>query len=446
MRSALTVLLVAGGLLSTQSVAEAVPSFARQTGLPCAACHTNFPQLTPLGRQFKMLGYEFAPAPPSVRQLSVMTVSSFTHTDTGQPGGAAQDFGANDNLAQDAVSLFYGGPIYGRLAAFIQATYDGIADHFALDNTDFRVAKLFTLGETPMILGLSLNNNPTVQDPWNTTPAWGFPFIASGLAPTPAAAAVIDGTLAQQVYGLSAYTLWNNLVYAEIGAYRNIDKGAKQALGVFDDTADVVDGFAPYWRVALQQSWQGGHYLSLGTYGLDAHTFPGGDESAGSDRRTDWGVDLEYQLITRQHSVTLLATWIREDQRWHASQALGNTANARNTLNTARVTASYLYDLTYGGHVGYFATYGNKDPTLYAPDPIGGSRTGRPNSNGWILELDYLPFNKSGGPGFWPWFNPKFVVQYTIYTEFNGAGRDYDGSGRKASDNNTLFVAAWFAF
>src|SRR5215471_15788657 len=84
-RSGLTVLLAVGGVLGAQSVADAVPSFARQTGLPCAACHSNFPELTPLGRQFKMLGYEFAPAPPSLKQFSAMSVSSFTHTDAGQP-------------------------------------------------------------------------------------------------------------------------------------------------------------------------------------------------------------------------------------------------------------------------------------------------------------------------------------------------------------------------
>ena len=50
------------------------------------------------------------------------------------------------------------------------------------------------------------------------------------------------------------------------------------------------------------------------------------------------------------------------------------------------------------------------------------------------------------GPSFCPWFNPKFIAQYTLYTEFNGAARNYDGSGRRASDNNTLNVAAWFAF
>jgi len=393
-----------------------------------------------------MQGYEFGGGTPTIGQFALETISSFTHTDASQPGGAAKGFGDNDNLAQDAISLFYGGPIYSRFAAFIQATYDGIADHFALDNTDFRLANTFTIKEIPVILGLTANNNPTVQDPWNTTPAWGYPFVSSGLAPTPAASPLIAQGLTGQVYGISGYTLVNNLLYLEVGGYHHIDTGAQQALGVFDPAADVVEGFAPYWRVALQHSWEGGHYLSIGTFGLDAHTFPGGDQSMGSDRRTDLGADLEYQFIVPEHNVTVLASWIREDQRWEASQLLGKTANAADTLNTVKVTASYMYDLTYALYGTYFATYGTRDPVLYAPGDITGSRTGRPNSNGWIIEFDYLPFNKSGGPSFWRWFNPKFLVQYTIYTEFNGASRDYDGSGRQASHNNTLFVAAWFPF
>ena len=38
-------------------MASAVPSFARQTGQPCATCHTAFPELTPFGRRFKLNGY-----------------------------------------------------------------------------------------------------------------------------------------------------------------------------------------------------------------------------------------------------------------------------------------------------------------------------------------------------------------------------------------------------
>ena len=37
----------------TAQVAHAVPSFARQTGMACEACHTVFPELTHFGRMFK---------------------------------------------------------------------------------------------------------------------------------------------------------------------------------------------------------------------------------------------------------------------------------------------------------------------------------------------------------------------------------------------------------
>src|SRR5581483_1776371 len=37
--------------------AEAVPSFARQTGMACEACHTVYPELSHFGRVFKANGY-----------------------------------------------------------------------------------------------------------------------------------------------------------------------------------------------------------------------------------------------------------------------------------------------------------------------------------------------------------------------------------------------------
>ena len=38
-------------------IAKAVPSYARQTGMSCTACHYSFPELNAFGRQFKMNGY-----------------------------------------------------------------------------------------------------------------------------------------------------------------------------------------------------------------------------------------------------------------------------------------------------------------------------------------------------------------------------------------------------
>jgi hypothetical protein len=63
---------------------------------------------------------------------------------------------------------------------------------------------------------------------------------------------------------------------------------------------------------------------------------------------------------------------------------------------------------------------------------------GSPNSpanRGYVLELNYLPA-----------LNVKLQVQYVACSEFNGGGGNYDGSGRNASDNNTLYLLGWFNF
>ena len=44
------------------------------------------------------------------------------------------------------------------------------------------------------------------------------------------------------------------------------------------------------------------------------------------------------------------------------------------------------------------------------------------------------------GDGKGPWEKIKISLQYVIYNKFNGAQSNYDGSGRNASDNNTLYA------
>src|SRR6202011_3928397 len=51
------VVLAAITVIAFTRPAEALLSFARQTGQPCGTCHTDFPGLTPYGRRFKLLGY-----------------------------------------------------------------------------------------------------------------------------------------------------------------------------------------------------------------------------------------------------------------------------------------------------------------------------------------------------------------------------------------------------
>ena len=428
------------------SRAQAVPSFARQTGLECAACHVAFPELTQTGRLFKLKGYTMQGGDSPLPPLAVMTQPSFTHTDADQPGGAAPHFGPNDNFAVSQTSLFYAGAISSDLGigAFAQATYDASARRFGWDNVDLRFARAGMIGDRNFVYGLTLNNNPTAQDVWNTIPAWRFPFASSNLAPTPAAAAVVDGGLGQQVAGLGGYLFWNDLVYLEATGYRTLSTRTLTTLGVDSTGVNSISGVAPYWRVALQPSW-GKHTLEVGTFGLAGNFFPARATGNGTDRIVDVGFDTQYQYNGDRDQISLQASWIHEDARPSASLAFGAVGNAHNRLDSHNVKASYFYDHTYGVNLAYFSTSGTTDPVLFAPDPIGGSANGSPNSSGWVAELDYVPF-MHGGPSFWPWFNVRFALQYTAYTKFNGGTSNYDGFGRNASDNNTLFLLAWTAF
>jgi hypothetical protein len=65
-------------------------------------------------------------------------------------------------------------------------------------------------------------------------------------------------------------------------------------------------------------------------------------------------------------------------------------------------------------------------------------------SRGYVGLLEYVPFGKLGSFAA-PWLNLRVGVQYTAYQRFNGGGANYDGFGRSASDNNTLFGFFWFA-
>jgi hypothetical protein len=66
---------------------------------------------------------------------------------------------------------------------------------------------------------------------------------------------------------------------------------------------------------------------------------------------------------------------------------------------------------------------------------MNGSRNGKPDSDGIIAEVDYLP-----------WHNIRLSLQYVMYDMFNGAVTSYDGFGRNASQNNTVYLLAWLNF
>lgn len=429
-------------LVASSSSAYAVPAFAEQTGQHCSTCHIGAfgPQLTPFGREFKLNGYTLRAA-PLTPPVSAMAVLSFVHTNKDQAAPPAARYGVNDNATIDQISLFVAGGINEHLGAFSQYTWDGVGKGVSWDQLDFRAITRAKLDGKDVTLGLSLNNNPGVQEVWASLPAWGFPFTTSKLAPTPAAAPLFSsGTFAQNVLGLSGYAWWNSELYAEIGFYRSLSAGWLRPLGIDPTVTNLIDGLAPYFRVAYQKDF-GKQNLEVGAFAFLVNQFPGRDQSASvADRLHDFGIDASYQYLEGDNIVTANARYTREEQRLSASQILGLASNSNDTLDEVVLNGSYYWQNTIGLTVAGFKTWGSKDALLY-----GANRTLKPDSAGYILQLDGTPFGKEGAP-FGDRVNVRAGLQYVGYTQFNGASTNFDGLGRDASDNNTLRLFLWFAF
>ena len=418
---------------------QAVPSFTRQTGLKCNVCHSNPPELTAFGRKFKLEGYTLTDKKADTTiddkdlkisryfPIAVMVLLSDTGTKTSVPGAQ----GWNAGFPQ-AVSLFLAGEISPHLGGMVQATYDHESDHFTLDNTDIRYAKHTTLGSKDFLYGITLNNSPTVEDVWNSTPSWGYPWLSSHSAPSPSAGPLIAGALAQDVAGLGAYMMWNDHLYADFTLYRSEHAGGPQPM-TGTGFAFNIQGVAPYWRLAWQQSW-GLNYLEVGTYGIYMSSVPGAVTGI-RDTYADPSLDLSYERPFGVDLLTLHTTYIHEISNLRGTFDAGGAAMPSHRLNTFRADATYHLRSRYTFTLAGFSTTGTGDPILFAPAPVTGSLLGSPNSSGFI-----------GQAGFWPQQNIELSAAYTGYTKFNGASHNYDGSGRSASANNSVYIALWLNF
>src|SRR6516164_2002514 len=384
--------------------ARALPSFARQTGQPCGTCHTDFAGLTPYGRRFKINGYtngggqyrttlfpfddSIDKQRPWVPPISMMAILGFTHTEP-EMAPPADPFANNDNISIPPLSFFWGGAITDHIGAFAQLTYSqepsalGIGANpfvhaWSWDNTDVRYADSTTLGKMNITYGITANNNPTVQDPWNTTPAWAFPYAVSpfgaGFGPTP----IIDGAFAAHVGSVGGYLYINDLIYLEATVYRTLSPNAQNALGADPFGAPGLFDASPYWRAAFEPHW-GPHWLEVGTFGMAANVhpfiFPGTPDTSTfsqTDKFTDIGVDAQYQYQGSNFWLTLRGSFIHEYQKLDASFPNGLAGNPKLELNEARAYASLAYGnnnrIILTGQ--YFTSWDRQVRTIFPVSPI----------------------------------------------------------------------------
>ena len=428
--------------LSLTRTASAVPSFADQTGMACQACHVGGfgPQLTTFGREFKLNGYTLRTKPFNV-PLSAMAIGSYTHTKADQvppPDGLK----SNDNFTFDQASVFLGGSVGQHIGGLAQVTYDGIGKHWSWDNLDLRIVNHGQLFGKDATYGFDINNNPTAQDAWNTTPAWGFPYTGGAVAQTPGTATLINGGFAQQALGASAYAWIDHHVYLEAGGYTTPAAGTLRWLGADPIGIGDIKGLAPYGRLVWQHDLGAGT-VHLGAFALKAAINPGRDRSTGqTDHYSDVGLDASYMRPTAKgDTFTVQARYTHEAQNLAATCALNALPAdcARISLNEWRGDVAYSWRGKLGVTLAAFVTNGPANALLYS-----GPLT-RPDSTGIMTQIDYTPWGAGNGP-LGPLVNVRFGAQYTAYGQFNGTHTNIDGNGANATDNNAFRLFTWIAF
>jgi len=425
--------------------AQALPSFARQTGQSCVACHAGgqFPELTPYGRLFKLTGYTNG---VQTNPLAAMIVGDYTGTRNNSDGAGGSISPKDKQMLIDYSSVFLGGKITDVIGGFAQFTYSSYdhqdasgnwVSHLGSDNFDLRYADRKVDTSRDVIWGVTLNNNPTVQDVWNSTPAWGYPYVSSTLGAFGGAPAstLIEGGLAQQVAGIGAYVYLNKSLYLELTSYQTA-KDTWSFLSLGNKKGDTyhpltyMDGSSPYARLAYTYEW-GAQNVMVGAFAMNAKILPMDDSNnpvygQGSTEYRDTGFDAQYQYLLDPHAFTAQIRYVKEEIRDHTQTLYDGPAS----LRSFKVKGSYVYLAKYGASLAYSNVNGSSDATAYAD-----SANFSPDTQMWTPEVFWLPMQ-----------NLRVGLQYNYFTRYLGASNNYDGNGRNASDNDTTYLYMWYAF
>ena len=105
-------------------------------------------------------------------------------------------------------------------------------------------------------------------------------------------------------------------------------------------------------------------------------------------------------------------------------------------MKTLNLSGAYALRELWTFTGGYFLSNGSSNAALYGvTDPSGTQLTAKPNTSGYLLEVDRTLTQ-----------NILASLKYTGFWKFNGLEKNIDGLGRHASDNNTLWLSVFFAF
>lgn len=446
----------------------ALPTFYLQTGKSCTTCHLNIGELTPAGRQFKLMGYSDG---DYVIPLSVTGVLSDTKIrSTASSANPSVTMPKNGSIIPEQASLFAAGKFYNDLGGYVKLSFNNantsplfnsqgiqtgtkVGGNYLLDTSEIRYAKKIQVGDRNVITGVTLNNAPAIQDLWVTTPVNSFPYKTSSLlnvwgigqfGPT----TMIDGGVNSQVAGVGIYTMVDDTIYAELAGYTKY-LSPLPAISVDGPVNTVSTSINPYWRLAYN-STRDADSIMLGTFGLITtlkrdRNIPG---SSGGNY-TDIGLDFDFQHITDVHSWSMQMTYITEHVNWNPLAVVHmNHDTNHSQLKTFKAKVTYDYKRQLGANVFAFNSNGSTDNDYWAFNPDQTVVTGACNQNN--SQLAFCSANgtpKTSGYGFEFYYVPvpyvHIALQQTFYNNFLGGPTFIDNSSgnvRMAKDNNLTYL------
>jgi len=198
----------------------------------------------------------------------------------------------------------------------------------------------------------------------------------------------------------------------------------------------------------------GAHTMMMGTYGMAAKVIPYYSSGFGANSYVEYNADANYSYMMDDSNMLMaMVKYTHDSMSMGASQAQNFSSNNSNYLDSVMMMGMWTYQQTYNLSIGWNYMKGSSDMALYngalnyagTVNAITGSANGSPNTNSFLFEADYVPFGK-GSFAADPYLNVRLSVQYWAYTQFNGATSNYDGAGRNASDNNTLYFVGNMMF
>ncbi len=410
------------GYFAIMATSHARPASTRQTGEPCAACHTSEPD----------------------RRLT-------SHGDAITPdnmAAAGQESRPPDNVVVRTALLDFPGDLSGRVtqsAPGLKMTLPRASSdrpgYLSQDFVEFSGRDIPARGNLAhTISGHGISFKPLssadlhaveIERAWPHWNQWPSIMLDQHLALTTSVGRLSqwDCTLEQPGTGSDTAMPWNDFVNSDRLARKITGADEAQAAGT-----GWIDDSSSYSRVAVRKNLER-HFLQIGDQGVDTSMLPGVDQFVrASGMQSDSGAGTIYHFMIEPTSnasdvVSLHATLQHESRSLGDGNRVFGATNFSN-IDRLHADASWSFANTVTPSIQYFRTMGSVDGMRYY------GAGGRPNNAGVIAEVAYIPQTVAGSPmGF---VTLRFAAQYVAYTEFNGATRG-------ASANNAVFLSLWGA-